>query len=83
MLDPLTAEDELRGALGQQAPTVGETGFVAAARLAILIDLLAGLDLDDAVDDLLRQARATADEMLAEAPPDLAGAAAAGRMIES
>ena len=47
MVDPQTAEDELRGALGEPVTAAHEIGFVAAARLFILIDLLADLGLDD------------------------------------
>jgi hypothetical protein len=65
LVDPLTAEDELRGALGEPLTVTHETGFVAAARLFILIDILASLGLDDeAMADLLGQARDNADQML-------------------
>jgi hypothetical protein len=70
LMDPLTAEDELRGALGEAVTATHETGFVAAARFFILIDLVASLDLDDeAMTDLLTEAREEADQMIAHVRP--------------
>jgi hypothetical protein len=70
VVDPLTAEDELRGALGEKVTTKHETGFMAAARLFILIDLAACLDLDDtAMTDLLSKARNGADQMITRVRP--------------
>jgi hypothetical protein len=70
LVDPLTAEDELRGALGEPVTAAHETGFVAAARLFILIDILASLDVDDeAMADLLSQARDNADQMIERVSP--------------
>jgi hypothetical protein len=65
LLDPLTAEDELSAALGEPVATTRELGFVAAARIFILIDMVVSLDLDDeALTDLLNQARDSANQML-------------------
>jgi hypothetical protein len=65
LVDPLTAEDELRAALGDQATATHEIGFVAAARLFIMIDIVVNLDLDnEALADLLSHARDSADQML-------------------
>jgi hypothetical protein len=70
LVDPLTAEDELRSALGDPVTAVHETGFVAAARLFILIDILIDLDLsDEALTDLLSQARENADQMMERISP--------------
>jgi hypothetical protein len=67
-VDPQTAEDELRGALGEPVTAAHEIGFVAAARLFILIDLLADLSLDDeAMTGLLSEARNLANQMLEQA----------------
>jgi hypothetical protein len=65
LLDPLTAEDELRAALGEPVTGTHELGFVAAARIFILIDLVTSLDLpEEALTDLLAQARHNADQMI-------------------
>jgi hypothetical protein len=65
LLDPLTAEDELRSALGEPITATHEVGAVAAARLSLLLALVASLDLDDeAVANLLSQARDIANRML-------------------
>jgi hypothetical protein len=70
LVDPLTAEDELRGALGESVAATHQTGYVAAARLFILIDILVSQDLDDeALADVLSQARESADQMLARIGP--------------
>lgn len=70
LLDPLTAEDELRSALGESVTATHEVGAVAAARLTLLLALVASLDLDDkAVADLLRQARDAADQLLNHVNP--------------
>jgi hypothetical protein len=70
MVDPLTAEDELRGALGEPVTATHETGFIAAARLFILIDIVASLHLDEAaMAGLLSQARDGADQMMARIGP--------------
>jgi hypothetical protein len=64
LVDPLTAEDELRAALGEQVTATHKTGFVAAARLFVLVDILADLNLDDeALTDLLSQARRNANQI--------------------
>jgi hypothetical protein len=64
LLDPRVAEDELASALGGQAPP-HEVGAVALARLFLLDALIASLHLDDeAIDDLLGEARVSADRML-------------------
>ena len=65
LVDPLTAEDELRVALGEPVTATHQVGFVAAARLFILIDILATLDLgDEALADLLSQARDNANQLI-------------------
>jgi hypothetical protein len=65
LLDPKVAEDELSSALGGQAPAAHEVGAVALARLFLLDVLIASLHLDDeAIDDLLSEARDSADRML-------------------
>jgi hypothetical protein len=65
LVDPLTAEDELRAALGDPVTATHEAGFVAAAKLFIMIDILVDLDLDArAMTDLLGEIRASADHML-------------------
>jgi hypothetical protein len=65
LLDPRVAEDELASALGGQAPTARAVGAVAAARLFLLDALIASLNLDDeAIDDLLGEARDSANRML-------------------
>jgi hypothetical protein len=65
LLDPLTAEDELRSALGEPIRATHEAGAVAAARLILLLALIASLDLDDQeVGALLEEARPAADQML-------------------
>ena len=65
LLDPRVAEDELSSALGGQAPARHPVGAVALARLFLLDALIASLDLDDeAIDDLLSEARDSADQML-------------------
>jgi hypothetical protein len=65
LLDPLTAEDELRSALGEPVTATHEVGAVAAARLSLLLALVASLDLDDeAVANLLGQAKDIANRML-------------------
>ena len=70
LVDPLTAEDELRGALGEKVTTKHETGFRAAARLFIMVDLIASLDLDDeALTELLSEARDGADQLIAHMRP--------------
>jgi hypothetical protein len=66
LLDPATAEDELRRALGDEVEASHEIGAIAAARIFLLIALAESLDLDDdVIFDLLYQARDMADEMLA------------------
>jgi hypothetical protein len=56
--------DELASALGGQAPAGHGAGAGAASR-RFLLDALASLDLDDeAIDDLLGEARDSADRML-------------------
>jgi hypothetical protein len=68
LLDPLTAEDELRNALGEPVTATHEVGAVAAARLSLLLALAASLDLDDkAIANLLGDARDTANRMLEDA----------------
>lgn len=70
LLDPLTAEDELRSALGEPISARREVGAVAAARLTLLLALVASLDLDDqGVEDLLYEARPVADRMLQNVNP--------------
>lgn len=70
LVDPLTAEDELRAALGEPVTGTHETGFVAAARLFIMLDIVVDLNLDDeALTDLLNQARHNADQMLERIGP--------------
>jgi hypothetical protein len=65
LLNPQTAEDELRSALGEPITTTHEVGAVAAARLFLLLALVASLDLDDeAVANLLGEARDMANRML-------------------
>jgi hypothetical protein len=65
LLDPRVAEDELASALGGQVPAAHEVGAMAAARLFLLDALIASLDLDDeAIDDLLGEARDSANRML-------------------
>jgi hypothetical protein len=65
LVDPLTAEDELRAALGDPVTATHEAGFIAAAKLFIMIDILVGLDLDDqAMTKLLGEIRASADHLL-------------------
>lgn len=65
LLDPRVAEDELTSALGGRAPASHEAGTVAAARLFLLDALIASLHLDDqAIDDLLGEARDSANRML-------------------
>jgi hypothetical protein len=65
LLDPRAAEDELSSALGGQASTGHEAGAVALARLFLLDSLIARLGLDDeGIDDLLGEARGSADRML-------------------
>jgi hypothetical protein len=67
LLDPRAAEDELASALGGQAPASHPVGAVALARLFLLDALIASLNLDDeAIDDLLCEARVSADLMLTE-----------------
>jgi hypothetical protein len=64
LLDPRVAEDEVASALAGQTPAAHEAG-AAAARLFLLDALIASLDLDDeAIDDLLWEARHSADRML-------------------
>jgi hypothetical protein len=66
LLDPRVAEDELASALSGQAPGAHEVGAMAAARLFLLDALIASLNLDaEAIDDLLGEARDSADRMLA------------------
>jgi hypothetical protein len=68
LLDPLTAEDELRSALGEPIRDTHKVGAVAAARLSLLLALMASLDLDDeAVANLLGEARDVANRMLESA----------------
>ena len=70
LLDPRVAEDELSSALSGQAPAAHEVGAVALARLFLLDTLIASLHLDDeAIDDLLGEARDSADRM----PTDMNG----------
>jgi hypothetical protein len=70
LVDALTAEDELRAALGEPVAATHEIGFVAAARLFIMVDLITDLDLDDeALADLLSQARDSADQMMERINP--------------
>lgn len=65
LLDPLVAEDELSSALAGQAPAAHEVGAVALARLFLLDALIASLHLDEeAIDELLGEARNSADRML-------------------
>lgn len=65
LLDPRVAEDELASALGGRAPAAHEVGAVALARLCLLDALMASLNLDDeAIDDLLGEAREAADQIL-------------------
>ena len=65
LLDPKVAEDELASALAGQAPAAHEVGAVALARLFLLDALIASLHLnDEAIDDLLGEARESADRML-------------------
>jgi hypothetical protein len=65
LLDPRVAEDELASALAGQVPAAHEVGAVALARLFLLDALIASLHLDDkAIDDLLGEARDSADQML-------------------
>jgi hypothetical protein len=65
LLDPRVAEDELSSALGGQALAGHEVGAVALARLFLLDTLIASLHLDDdAIGDLLGEARDSADRML-------------------
>lgn len=67
LLNPRVAEDELFGALGGQHPVGHEAGAVAVARLFLLDALIASLDLEDeAIDELLGEARDSADRMLAD-----------------
>jgi hypothetical protein len=62
LLDPLTAEDELRNALGEPVTATHEVGNVATARITLLLALVASLDLDDhAIGDLLGEARNVAN----------------------
>jgi hypothetical protein len=68
LLDPITAEDELRSALGERTTTRHEIGAVAAARLLLLTALVVTLGLkDDALLGLLDQARNLAREMYSSA----------------
>jgi hypothetical protein len=68
LLDPLTAEDELRNALGEPITATQEVGAVAAARLSLLLALVASQDLgDEAVANLLSEARNAANRMLEDA----------------
>jgi len=70
LLDPMTAEDELRAALGEPVTATHELGFVAAARIFILVDIVLRLDLDDvALTDLIDQARDSANQMLERISP--------------
>ena len=65
LLDPKVTEDELASALAGQAPAAHEVGAVALARLFLLDTLIASLHLDDeAIDDLLGEARESADRIL-------------------
>jgi hypothetical protein len=66
LLDPRVAEDEVASALAGQAPAAHEAGAAAAAARLFLLDaLIASLALDDeAIDDLLWEARHSADRML-------------------
>jgi hypothetical protein len=65
LLDPRVAEDELLSAVGGQAPVEHEAGAVAAARLFLLDALVVSLNLgDEAIDELLDEARDSADRML-------------------
>lgn len=68
LVDPLTAEDELRSALGDPIRASHEVGAVAAAKLSLLLALVASMDLDDdAIAKLLTQARDVANRMLESA----------------
>jgi hypothetical protein len=70
LLDPLTAEDELRSALGEQVSARHEFGAIAAARLFLLLALIETLELDDqAVANLLTEARYGADQLLQHVSP--------------
>jgi hypothetical protein len=70
LLDPMTGEDELRAALGEQVTATHEAGAVALARLSLLHALIASLNLDDqGVGALLDQARELADRMLVDIRP--------------
>ena len=65
LLDPRVAEDELASALARTGSRRHEVGAVALARLFLLDALIASLHLDDeAIDDLLGEARDSADRML-------------------
>jgi hypothetical protein len=67
ILDPRTAEHELRRALGDTIITSADrSGAVATAHLILLNALAASRDLDEAgLDLLLHEARDVADSMLA------------------
>jgi hypothetical protein len=70
LMDPRTAEDELRGALGEQVSATHEIGAIAAARLFLLLALIETLELDDeAIEDLVAEARYGADQLLEHVSP--------------
>ena len=70
LLDPLTGEDELRAALGEEVTGTHKVGAVALARLSLLHALIASLNLDDqGVGALLDEARPAADQMLQNIRP--------------
>lgn len=61
LLDPLTAEYELRRVLGEDIPTSPDTGAGATARLILLDALIQSLNLDDKeIWSLLIEARENA-----------------------
>jgi hypothetical protein len=73
LVGPLTAEDELRTALGEPVTATHEIGFVAAARLFIMLDIVVNLDLDDeALTGLLNQVRDSANQMMERITPYVA-----------
>lgn len=70
LLDPLTGEDELLAALGQDVAVAHAVAAVSLARLTLLHALIAGLNLDDqGLQWLLDEARPAADHMLQNIKP--------------
>ena len=60
----------MRAALGEPVIATHELGFVAAARIFMLLDIVVSLDLDDeALADLLNQARDSANQILERVSP--------------